>query len=270
MKFSVLMSVYKKDNPEWLKMALHSIFNQTILPNELVIVLDGAVSDEIIQVIREYEGLPEKFNMIPLAQNVGLGMALNIGLTHTTNELVARMDADDLSRGDRFEKQLDVFKKNGEVDIVSGSIQEFVETPEHKLAIRSLPEMHKDIVEFARLRSPFNHPAVMFKKSVVMAVGNYQDFPMFEDYHLWVRILKDGYTSYNLPDVLVYMRSGSELYTRRGGIRYLKQSFMLRKEFHKWGWIGFRQMMVGNVATGVVTLLPNEARKLMYKKLLRN
>ena len=180
--YSVLMSVYYKEKPEYIRMAMDSIWKQTSKTNDYVLVCDGPLTAGLDAVIKEMEAEHLELNVIRLEKNSGLGNALNIGIEYCKNELIARMDSDDISRPDRCERQLKILAENPEVDIVSGTVEEFSKSAEEIKASRVLPEKHDDIVKFAKRRNPFNHPCVMYRKSAVEAAGGYQDFYLLEDY----------------------------------------------------------------------------------------
>ena len=187
--YSVLMSVYHKEKPEYLEQAIASIQAQTLPTDDFVLVCDGplnAVLDTVIA--KKQQEMGETLNVVRLAKNGGLGNALNEGIRHCKNELVARMDSDDIAYQDRCEKQIAVFYTHPEVSVCSGIVEEFTSTPDVVDAKRVPPEAHEEIVEFAKKRNPFNHPCVMYKKSAVEAVGSYQDFYLLEDYYLWLRM----------------------------------------------------------------------------------
>ncbi len=170
MKFSILMSVYYKETPEYFNRAMYSIWDeQTVKPTEIILVQDGLLTDELYSAIADWrKNIGEAFKTIPLEKNVGLGDALNIGLKACSFDLVARMDTDDICFPDRFEKQLNVFK-NSDVDICSSWVSEFDVDETKIVSYRKLPEKHEDIVKFAKKRSPVNHPAVMYKKLIVQS-----------------------------------------------------------------------------------------------------
>ena len=183
LKFSVLMSVYKKENAEYFKQAMDSVINQTLAPEQIVLVRDGEVPELLQQTIDEYlEKFPELFTYVPLEQNGGLGNALNFGLNYCRNELVARMDTDDICVPDRFEKQVAFFKENPEIDIVGGNIAEFSESIEKIIDYRVVPKTQDEISKRIKTRSPLNHVTVMFKKTAVLNAGNYQPFHFVEDW----------------------------------------------------------------------------------------
>lgn len=265
--YSVLMSVYHKEKPEYLKQAIASIQAQTLPTDDFVLVCDGPLNDALDAVIaKKQQEMGKTLNVVRLAKNGGLGNALNEGIKHCKNELVARMDSDDIAYQDRCEKQIAVFYKHSEVSICSGIVEEFTSTPDVVDAKRVPPEAHEEIVEFAKKRNPFNHPCVMYKKSVVEAVGSYQDFYLLEDYYLWLRMLMAGYQH---SEPLLHMRAGSDMYLRRAGWKYAKTQVKLFKFMKEQGFIGEGQYIKSCVIRSGSALAPNWLRKLMFEKVLR-
>ena len=267
--YSVLMSVYYKEQAENLREAIDSILNQTVKTNEFIIVKDGPLTEKLDNTIKEYvEEYPGVFKIVTLKKNMGLAKALNKGIEQCSNEIIARMDSDDISMPDRMERQLEAMEAN-RADILSGTIVEFDESVDKPTAKRELPEKNEQIIEFAKKRSPFNHPAVMFKKSAVLAVGGYQHFPYFEDYYLWVRMLQNGAKAMNLAQPLLLMRAGQAMYSRRGGLKYLKCVYRFRKYLWKCKFSSFGDFFISVSAQTAVCLLPNRVRIFVYHKFLR-
>ena len=265
-KYSVLMSVYYQEKPEYLQQSIESILHQTAPTDDFVLVCDGPLTPELDSVIAQYSSL----HVVRLKENGGLGRALNEGMKHCQHDLIARMDSDDISRPDRCERELRVFRDHPEVDVVSGTIEEFITSPAEVYSRRVLPERSAEIVEFAKKRNPFNHPAVMYRKSAVEAAGGYKDFYLLEDYFLWVRMLLAGSKGYNIQEPVLWMRAGSDLYKRRGGWEYVRCekklfSYMLGKEFINKG--EYTRAVVSRTAGAMV---PNWLRSVLYKKVLRN
>lgn len=264
-KYSVLMSVYHKEKPEYLKQAIESIQAQTLPTDDFVLVCDGPLNDALDEVINaKQQEMGTTLNVVRLAKNGGLGNALNEGIKHCKNELVARMDSDDIAYPDRCEKQIAVFNMHPEVSICSGIVEEF--TTDTK---RVPPESNAEIVEFAKKRNPFNHPCVMYKKSAVEAAGSYQDFYLLEDYYLWLRMLMAGYQGYNIQEPLLHMRAGSDMYLRRAGWKYAKTQARLFKFMRRQGFIGNGQYIKSCVIRSGSSLAPNWLRKFMFEKILR-
>lgn len=268
--YSVLMSVYHKEKPEYLKQAIESIQAQTYPTDDFVLVCDGPLNSELDAVIttkqQEMNGVLKVYR---LDKNEGLGNALNAGINHCKNELVARMDSDDVAYPDRCEKQIDVFNTHPEVSICSGIVEEFTTDPEVVDARRALPETNAKIMEFAKKRNPFNHPCVMYKKSAVEAAGSYKDFYLLEDYYLWLRMLMAGYQGYNIQEPLLHMRAGSDMYMRRAGWKYAKTQAKLFKFMKDSGFIGNGQYIKSCVIRSGSALAPNWLRKFMFENVLR-
>ena len=270
MKFSVLTSVYKNDAPGPFRDALDSTINQTCPPDEIVLVRDGQVPAELQAVIDEYVSrYPELFTYIPFEENGGLGNALRTGLERARNELVARMDSDDLNVPNRFELQLKYFEEHPETDIMGGNISEFFGSPEQIVQYRVVCKNHDEIAKDLRNRSPFNHVTVMFRKEAVLKAGNYESFYLFEDWYLWARMYLAGCKFANINDVLCNVRI-VDMSARRGGMKYYKSCKRLLKFMKKNKIIGFfKYMKIKTVRFIGYVLLPNELRAFMYKKMLR-
>lgn len=268
--YSVLMSVYVKEKAEHLKQAMESIWNQTIPTDDFVLVCDGPLNAELDAVIEDMQAAhPASLHVVRLETNGGLGNALNAGIKECKNELVARMDSDDISRSDRCEKQLAVFREHPEVSVVSGSVEEFTASTAEIEARRVLPEKQGQILEFAKKRNPFNHPCVMYKKSAVEAAGGYQDFYLLEDYYLWIRMLQKGSIGYNLQEPLLWMRAGSEMYQRRAGWKYAKSQKALFKYMKDRGFISGSQYLKSAFVRGCSSITPNWLREFMFKTVMR-
>ena len=268
--YSVLMSVYVKETPMFLRTAMDSIWNQTVGTDDFVLVCDGPLTDELNEVVSEMEAAHSgTLHVVRLDKNGGLGNALNIGIRQCRNELVARMDSDDISRPDRCERQLRVFAEHPDVSICSGIVEEFTTSPTIIEAKRVPPETQEEILAFARKRNPFNHPCVMYKKSAVEAAGGYQDFYLLEDYYLWVRMLMAGNHGYNLQEPLLWMRAGSEMYKRRAGWKYAKTQARLFRFMKEQGFIGSAQYIKSCVLRSGSSLAPNWLREIMFKTVLR-
>ena len=237
MNYSVLMSVYYKDNPKYLREAIESMLNQTVKTNDFVIVKDGKLTDDLDQVIEDYvHKNPKLFNVIQLKENVGLGPAMNIGVTNCKNEWIARMDSDDVCLSDRCEKQLELAKKDPELSLIGSNADEFIDSIDNVICHVILPETDSEIKKFAKKRCPFRHPAVLFKKSMVLKAGNYRDYYHLEDYDLWIRMIQSGAKTYNLQKAYLFVRVSEDFYKRRGGIKYLKTILKFKREQYKNGF----------------------------------
>lgn len=269
-EYSVLMSVYHKEKPEYLRQAIESIQLQTFPTDDFVLVCDGPLNPELDAVIAaKQQKMGNVLNVVRLAKNGGLGNALNEGIKHCKNELVARMESDDIAYSDRCEKQIAVFNTHSEVSICSGVVEEFATTPDVVDAKRVPPETNAEILKFAKKRNPFNHPCVMYKKSAVEAVGSYQDFYLLEDYYLWMRLLMAGYQGHNIQEPLLHMRAGSDMYLRRAGWKYAKTQAKLFKYMKDSGFIGNSQYVKSCVIRSGSALAPNWLRRFIFEKVLR-
>ena len=214
--YSVLMSVYFKEKAEYLELAIKSMLNQTISPEQFVIVEDGPLTDELEQVIQKHEnGKPDLFTVVRLDENRGLGLALDEGMKYCRNELVARMDSDDISMPERCEKELAVFELHPELDIISGAINEFKGSVDNVVSIRRVPESEEAIKKQMRRRSAFNHPAVMYRKASVVQCGGYGGSTRKEDHDLFSRMLNMGCKAYNIQDSILWYRIGKDNIQRR-------------------------------------------------------
>lgn len=269
-KYSVLMSVYRKENPQYLKQAIESIQMQTLQTDDFVLICDGPLNTELNSVIDDKKReMGDVLNVVRLKKNVGLGNALNEGIKYCKNEMIARMDSDDISYPDRCEKQVVIFNTHPEVSICSGIVEEFTNDPNIVDTQRILPETNDEIVKFAKKRNPFNHPCVMYKKSAVEDVGSYQDFYLLEDYYLWLRMLMSGYQGYNIQEPLLHMRAGSDMFRRRAGWKYAKSQSKLFKFMKDNGFIGNSQYIKSCVVRSGSSIAPNWIRKFMFRTLMR-
>lgn len=267
--YSVLMSVYYKENPSYLKEAINSIQKQTLKTNDFVLVCDGPLTKELDEVISLKEKEIDVLNVIRLDSNVGLGKALNEGLKYCKNELVARMDSDDIAYPDRCKKQVDLFNKYREISICSGTVEELDGDINNIKVKRVLPKTNDEILNFAKKRNPFNHPCVMYKKMDVEDVGSYQDFYLLEDYYLWVRMLLKGYKGYNIQEPILYMRAGSYMYKRRSGLKYARSQRALFNYMREENFISNKEYINSCLIRSASSLAPNWLRRLMFEKVLR-
>ncbi|MGN0621872.1 MAG: glycosyltransferase [Porcipelethomonas sp.] len=267
--YSVLMSVYKKESPENLRSSIESMMKQTVPPSDFVLVCDGVLSGAHYDVISELSVMYPVMNILQREVPGGLGKALNYGLGYCKNDIVARMDSDDIALPDRMERQLKAFIDKG-ADIVSGTVEEFVDTPGDTGIFRRLPETDEEIVEFSKKRNPFNHPCTSFRKQRVYMAGGYVDTKWFEDYYLWLRMLGNGCIGYNIPETVLYMRTGNGMYKRRGGFRYISAAVKFRKKMYVEGYCSLFQYIYACAAHIASSIIPSGLRKLAYSKFLRN
>lgn len=228
MKFSVLISLYFKENPKYLEECLKSIYNQTLKADEIIMVFDGNISDKLKSIVISWANrLPLK--IVKLPTNVGLGKALNEGLKYCSNEWIFRMDTDDICLPNRFMTQIEYIKLNPNVVLLGSQIREFDSNLDNEIGIKRVPLDKNEIRKFSIKRNPFNHMTVAYKKSIIEGLGGYRHHLYMEDYNLWLRIIGKGYNIANLPDILVNVRSGNDMYTRRKGWEYIKSEYILFK-----------------------------------------
>ena len=268
--YSVLMAVYGKEKPEFFRQSIESMLAQTLPFSDFVLVCDGALTHEINEVISwAQEEMDEKLQIIRLKENKGLGKALRTGVPRCRCSVIARMDSDDISRPDRCERQFRIIERDG-YDLVSGTLQEFVREPGDMDRLRVLPRTSEEILQYAKKRNPFNHPCVMFRKESVLRVGSYQDFPGFEDYYLWIRMLRKGCKGYNVQEVILDMRTGNGMYDRRGGRDYLYWVLRFQRYLYCKNFITKKEYIQNCLVRTTVGAIPGGAREKFYHVFLRN
>lgn len=268
-KFSVLMSLYIKEKAEYFDECMQSMLNQTVLPAEIVIVFDGPISDELRKTVERYRTEnPGWIKTVENEKNKGLGLALADGVPACTYELIARMDTDDIARADRFEKQLEMFMNDSELDVCGSHIIEFEGQIDNILSKRDVPIKYKEIAEYQKQRSAFNHMTVMYKKSTVLRAGNYEHCPLMEDDMMWIRMLIAGAKCANVDDYLVYARTGNAMIERRGGWAYYKKYKSGRKKILDTGYISKWDYFYTIIIQFVVALMPGKIRGFIFKKVL--
>lgn len=268
--YSVLMSVYIKEDPQYLDQAIKSILSQTVPTDDFVIVCDGPIRAEHERVFQKYKALyPGVIHDIRLAENVGIGAAANIGLQECRHELIAKMDSDDLAEPDRCEKQLQRFEENPRIAVLGGFIEEFVSDVDQPFDVREVPLTNEEIHQFARRRQPFNNVTVMYRKSAVTAVGGYCNLRRAEDYDLYVRLLHSGCYAENLSDVLVKVRIGDGTSDRRTSWGTLQGFVISRWRAYRLGFSSVWDFLVACAAQCVVFLCPQKLQNYIYSHFLR-
>lgn len=268
---SVVLPTYRGDDPSALSESIASLANQTVVPAEVVIIKDGPVTDTIDSIIDNWDSeFPTKIRTHQIGYNKGLGNALRVGVTNCTHELIARMDADDISIETRIEKQLNFLMKNPSVDIVGGYIEEFTSNPNQPESKREVPTTHDAIEKMAKFRSPMNHGTVMFRRDAILSAGNYRAVDRMEDYDLWVRMLLDGATFANIPEVLLLVRGGNDLYGRRGGLEYAREEIRTQTEFYRRGFTSLPIYLFNMFSRTTLRILPNRIRGGIYSAIARD
>ena len=264
--YSVLMTVYKKDNPEYFRQSLTSMLMQSVMPDEIVVVTDGPIPDSLQAIIDELGSkYPNVINELKLKENVGLGTALQIGVPKCKNELIARMDSDDISLPDRCKLQLEAFVNNPQLDIVGYSIKEFSGSADNIVGERRVPETNEAIYKFAKLRDPFNHPTVMFRKSKVLSSGNYGDYRKNQDSDLWIKMLSHKAVCMNLPDDQFRFRFDEATYARRKN--WLNTGSLLEIRYKAWrsGYNNLLEFLIISIGQLARYALPMSFQKILYK-----
>jgi len=272
--FSVLISVYHAEQPSNLYASLRSIItDQTLMPDQIVLVIDGPISNDLVLVINEFlSDYPEVLEILRLEQNMGLGYALSKGLEMCRYELVARMDSDDISHPSRFEKQFQFLNAHAEVSVVGSNIEEFIAEPGDLKVFKVLPETSEALIHYSKKRSPVNHPSIMFRKSAVLAVGSYNDdFRLFEDYSLFARLVRNGFLFYNIQESLLFFRIGNRLdmIKRRSGWAYMKSEVRFLSFAHGIGHFSTIQYLKALCIRVPTRLLPPVIVLKIYATFLR-
>ncbi len=263
------MSVYYKEKASYLRDSINSMLNQTLEPDEIVLVKDGPLTEELERVLDEYRS-NTILKIVELKDNVGLGDALRIGLDHCRNNFVARMDTDDISETKRCEKQVCFLIENHNVSVVGSSIAEFVNSPDNIIAYKKVFENYDQIKRLMKYRNALNHPSVMFRKNDVVKAGNYKPWFLNEDYYLWIRMIQKGFILRNIKKPLVKMRITCDTYLRRGGWKY----FMAQKRFMDYMLKNEICNEIEYIYNYVVRIcihlmIPNSLRKVIYIQVLR-
>jgi len=261
--FSVLMSLYDREEPQNLIECLESIKAQTLTANEIIIVYDGAVNERLKNIVDSFRD-ELNIRVVPLDNNVGLGLALQRGLENCSYDLIARMDTDDICNPVRFEKQINFMINHENIDMLGSGILEFDEYNNERLKI--LPEDDSDIRKFSIWKNPFNHMTVVFRKSKVLSVGGYKHHLFMEDYNLWLRMISAECKFKNMPDILVKARIGKQMVKKRRGINYIKSEVELMKLKRSikltglfYGWLVF-------IIRSTTRLVPSNILSFLYNR----
>lgn len=272
MKYSVLMSVYKKENPDFLKAAMESIYeNQTKKPDEIVVVFDGELTDELYDVLDKFrQGKEEIVKYYPQKINRGLGEALKTGAEKCTGDYIFRMDTDDISVSERFEKQAAYMEKHPDIDVLGGAIAEFEQTPENeKMRRRICPENHDDVVKMSKKRNPMNHMTVCIKRAALEECGGYKKMPLMEDYYLWARMIVRGKKFGNIQEPLVYARVGNGFDGRRAAREQIASRKKIMEVMLKHGTVTKTEALFNVFCMCAGVYCPAGVRKFAYNKILR-
>lgn len=262
------MSLYIKEQPDYLHQCLSSLAAQTQPADEIIIVLDGAIHTALETVLTEFQAaLP--IHLCRLPENVGLGKALNFGLQHCSHEWVFRMDTDDIATPTRFAEQCAFIAQHPNIALLGGQIAEFDISPTQPHAMRSVPQTLPEILTYATKRNPFNHMTVAYQKAAVQAVSGYQHHLWMEDYNLWLRLLANNFQAANLPQTLVYVRAGSAMLTRRRGWSYIQSEWQLAQLKRQLGIQSSLSALMWFFIRSIPRMLPHALLKILYRVLRR-
>lgn len=269
--YSVLMSVYRGDAPDFFRQSLESIFSQTVQPDEVVLVCDGKLSEELDAVIDEYSGkFADILRPVRLVECKGTAHAANTGLDECKNEYIMKMDSDDICVPDRAEKQMTYLAQHPDISILGGYIEEFDSDSGERIGLREPPLGDAEIRKFARRRSPFNNQTLVYKKSYAKKIGGYSDeLARCEDYDFMVRMLVGGAKAANLPEVLVKYRVNHENLTRRRNFKNTKSFIAVRKKIHKMGYSSFWDFLLPCMGQIILFITPSFMTGFLYKIMLR-
>ncbi|WP_270832518.1 glycosyltransferase [Faecalibacillus intestinalis] len=274
MKFSVLMSVYKNDNPDYFKLALESVsISQTVKPNQIVIIEDGSVSKRIDGIIDHFKITCNdiEFTIIKNETNIGLAKSLNKGINYCKYEWIARMDADDIAVKNRFEKQLQAIKNDKDITVIGGKIEEFNNSVGDLNSERLLAIDFETVKHISKTRNPMNHMTVMYRKENIIKVNCYDEkCGKLEDYKLWITLLINGAKIVNLPDTLVYARVGNGFVSRRSEKREIYDWDNLQDYMRQNKYISFTKSLVNKCYIRVFMCMPSNLKTALYKYILRN
>ena len=268
--YSVLMSVYKNDRADFLRLAMESMFNQTVPPAEFVLMCDGPLTEDLNSIIGTMGAKHDNLRVIRFEKNHGLGYALQVGVEECRYDLIARMDSDDISRPERCEKEIEYLVKHPEISVVGAWIEEFSTTPDNVESCRCAPENDPEIRKFAQMRNPFNHVSVMYRKADVLAAGNYQNVRFIQDYYLWIAMLIKGFKGHNLQEPLVWVRADRNMFKRRSGKLYIQLQLDLFKIMLENKFISFTQYIKSCAIRICSGFAPNWMRQIAFKRVLRN
>lgn len=267
--FSVLMSVYKRENPKFLDQALCSIENQTVLPTEIILVEDGPIPTMLQKIINKHRSnFINDFKIIKSIRNQGLGASLRLGTKFVSTDWIARMDSDDISVYNRFELQLNEIVKEPDLAVIGGQIQEFADEPTNIVGYRKVPTSEPLLRQFIKWRSPFNHPSVMLNKTILQKVGGYMPYGNLEDYYLWARIIVQKHPVKNIDQVLLKMRVDEGMYQRRGKLSNIRYFYALRNFLYNHNIINWHEKLMGDWIMTLNILIPGWARKIVYQHVL--
>ena len=268
--YSVLMTVYRSENAPHFERAINSVLSQTVPTDDFIIVCDGPLVEALDAVIDKYTAAyPDIIHVLRLEQNMGIGAACDAGIRLCRHDLVAKMDADDISMPGRCEAQLRRFAEVRDLTILGGDIEEFGTDPDAPFSVRSVPKTNPEIRAYARRRQPFNNVTVMMRRSAVLDVGGYRPLRRNEDYDLYIRLLHRGYYAENLPQILVKVRVDSDSYHRRCSFSSFRGILRSRWTAFAIGYSTLPDLLYCCLGSLFLLLCPGKVRKLVYMTMFR-
>lgn len=267
--YSVLTTVYVKEKPEFLRQSIESMLTQTVLTNDYVIVKDGPLNEELDKILDSYADKYPFIHVVALPENVGLGSALNAGLEACKNELVARLDSDDISLPERCELQLKAFEEDPEYAIVGSDMYEFDEDPDKITALKVMPHTPEELYRYGKRRNAFNHSSVMYRKSVLAQYGFYSSRRRSQDVELFSKVLYGKHKCINIDKALIKFRCGDTRVVRKKSWSNVKSDIGIFRQIYKMGYSGLFDFLYVVVIQIGFFLLPNKAAAYLYKKMFR-
>lgn len=271
MKYSVLMSIYKNDSPEYLQVALESIYEkQTRKPDEIIVVIDGPIPQELTDVLMKFMiGKETIVKFYPQDLNRGLGEALRVGSEKCKGDYIFRMDSDDISDARRFEKQIAFVETHPDIDVLGTDISEFTSSVDENMRVRACPGKHEDIVNMGKTRNPMNHVSVCIKKDALIKCGGYESLLLLEDYYLWLKMIVSGCTFANINESLVYVRVGEGFDSKRGAKERIAGWKVLQNYMLRHGMISKRKSKINMLYILIFVNMPSWLKRIAYQRALR-
>ncbi len=272
--FCFLLSVYKNDNPSYIKDCLDSISNQTEKADETIVVVEGSISDKLNNVLNSFIGKIKNLRILKIKNqfgpmNYGLPACLNYGILMSSSDFIVRIDSDDVNDLERIKKIKNLLILSPKIKLGGSNVSEYDEKMDVKLMNRVVPETHDSIKKFSKYRNPFNGPAVFFHRITAIKLGSYPLIASNEDFCLWVSFLKYDLPTYNIQENLVFMRAGDEIIKRRSGYRYTKGEWDSIRYIYGIGYFNFFNYLFHIISRTLIRVLPFRLISITYSKFLR-
>ena len=268
LKFTVILPIYKKVEYKVFRKSFESLINQTLQPNEIIIIFDGPVKNNIKDYLIGKVKVYKWIKIINFSTNRGLGVVLKTAIKRSLYPYIARCDADDISTPNRFELQIKFLMKNKNIDVLGSNINEV--SNYNLISKKKVHEFHQSICNNIFYRNPINHSSVIFKKKTILDSGNYENVQYFEDYFLWIKVFLKGGKFHNLQEYLVNMNVDNNFFKRRSGLNYLKFYYNFVKILKYRNIITWKIFLFNLMVRTSVILMPILIIKKMYKFFLRS